>query len=830
MLPSSSRNEERGRASRNRYAVGVVLLIMTVLASGDLLEVVPGFAALVRHPLFPFYHEAHDLLALLVALYAAHRLGSTIGRWAVVWFLALHVPYFYLTLPTELPEFARFALLALVAFFSVHILTQHHRLEGQLNSLAVTLETQRAAEARRAQEADTLRQAGAAVAATLRPDETIARILLQLERVVPYDSASVLLWIEAPDRPGEGQLEIVGGRGWSDPAVVVGLRFPVPGDNPNTVVIQQRRPYILGDAPTAHAPFREDPHSHIRSWLGVPLIVRERVIGMLAVDSAQPDYFTPDHARLVSAFADQVAIAIENARLVEAERKRLEELTVLYALATIGVEATDVDALVAHAIQIIGDILHPDYFGVGLIDEGAGVLRVCRSGRSALMERITVPLGRGVAGQVVATGAPRRIPDVSREPLYLSVNPETRSELCVPLVGAQGRDVPSNFPAPLPGQRVIGVINIESTRRNAFAEADERLMTAFAGQLATAIEKVRLYAEAQRRADQLRALHEAGRALASDLRLESILHTVIETAQRLTDARYGSLTVLDAEGRPAHFYAIGVTEAERARIGEPPRGRGLLGVVLREGKPMRVDDLARDPRTAGFPPHHPPMRSLLGMPIVARGKAIGGLYLTDKANDQPFTQEDEDLVTRLAADAAIAIENARLFEEVQQLAVTDELTGLHNRRSFFEMAGHEFERARRYGRPLSALMLDIDHFKRVNDTYGHAVGDQVLRALARRCREHLREIDLLGRYGGEEFAVLLPESDANSARNAAERLRRCVAEAPMDTTRGPLAITISLGAAALTEACPDLAALLDRADAALYAAKKAGRNRVEIMK
>ncbi|MEK7326102.1 MAG: hypothetical protein AAB217_12675, partial [Chloroflexota bacterium] len=110
MLPETSLKEGE-RTSRHRYAVGAVFLLMTALASGDLLEVAPHFAALVRHPLFPFYHEAHDLLALIVALYAAHRLGPTIGRWAVAWFLALHLPYFYLTFSTQLPELARFALL-----------------------------------------------------------------------------------------------------------------------------------------------------------------------------------------------------------------------------------------------------------------------------------------------------------------------------------------------------------------------------------------------------------------------------------------------------------------------------------------------------------------------------------------------------------------------------------------------------------------------------------------------------------------------------------------------------------------------------------------------
>jgi GAF domain-containing protein len=137
---------------------------------------------------------------------------------------------------------------------------------------------------------------------------------------VPYDSATVLLL-------HDGYVEIGGGHGWQSPAEVVGLRFPVPGDNPDTVVLRERQPLILGDAPAAYPSFDLDPATHhIRSWLGVPLLVHERVIGLLAVDSTVPNYFTPEHARLASAFAGHVAVAIENARLFEAERAHAEEL------------------------------------------------------------------------------------------------------------------------------------------------------------------------------------------------------------------------------------------------------------------------------------------------------------------------------------------------------------------------------------------------------------------------------------------------------------------------------------------------------------------------
>lgn len=168
-------------------------------------------------------------------------------------------------------------------------------------------------------EAETLRQAGAAVAEVLSLDERLECILEQLGRVLPYDSASVQLL-------REGTLEIVGGRGFPDLDAVVGLEFPMPGDNPNTQVVEERRPILLDDAQTAHPPFRQPPHNHIRSWLGVPLIVHDRVIGLLAVDSTERGHFNQAHIRLVIPFADQVAVALENARLYSDLQQQMEEL------------------------------------------------------------------------------------------------------------------------------------------------------------------------------------------------------------------------------------------------------------------------------------------------------------------------------------------------------------------------------------------------------------------------------------------------------------------------------------------------------------------------
>jgi diguanylate cyclase (GGDEF)-like protein len=168
-----------------------------------------------------------------------------------------------------------------------------------------------------------------------------------------------------------------------------------------------------------------------------------------------------------------------------------------------------------------------------------------------------------------------------------------------------------------------------------------------------------------------------------------------------------------------------------------------------------------------------------------------------------------------------------LFQQVRALADTDPLTELLNRRRFSELAEVEFARAKRYSNPIAVIMLDIDHFKQVNDTYGHGVGDQVLKAIAERLRA-VRVSDILARYGGEELVALCPETSAEEAERLAERLCLALRERDIETTEGPIPITASIGVATLERGVENLDALIDRADQALYAAKSAGRNCVRV--
>src|SRR5947209_10683759 len=170
-----------------------------------------------------------------------------------------------------------------------------------------------------------------------------------------------------------------------------------------------------------------------------------------------------------------------------------------------------------------------------------------------------------------------------------------------------------------------------------------------------------------RESDRLRTLLETGIAISSELSLDTVLERIVEAAAALTGARYAALGVIDRSGTALErFVTTGFDEETRAAIGDLPRGRGILGVLIREAKPLRLHDLSDDPRSVGFPANHPPMRSFLGVPVMLRGVAYGDLYLTEKAGGEDFSDDDEELVTLLAAQAAVAIENARLYESATQ--------------------------------------------------------------------------------------------------------------------------------------------------------------------
>ncbi|MCZ7575074.1 MAG: diguanylate cyclase [Ardenticatenaceae bacterium] len=320
-------------------------------------------------------------------------------------------------------------------------------------------------------------------------------------------------------------------------------------------------------------------------------------------------------------------------------------------------------------------------------------------------------------------------------------------------------------------------------------------------------------------------LAEVTLALASLTSSEEVLGEILHQARRIVPHSASSIALLE-DG----MFCIARSQGYEAFHPEQSQSGGMHSLsempfnrnVVESRRSLIIRDTAQEPQWVTFEVTNW-VKACILIPICLQDRVLGLLRL-DSDTPGTFSERDAERLRPFANAAAIALENARLFREVQRLANIDELTGTYNRRFFFELAERELGRACRFGHPLSAVMLDIDHFKRVNDHHGHTVGDQVLREVARRCHENIREVDILGRYGGEEFIIILPETDAVGASATAERLRR-IAHTAIITDRGPVTVTLSLGVATLNQN-DSLHAMLKRADQALYGAKQAGRNRV----
>jgi diguanylate cyclase (GGDEF)-like protein len=328
-------------------------------------------------------------------------------------------------------------------------------------------------------------------------------------------------------------------------------------------------------------------------------------------------------------------------------------------------------------------------------------------------------------------------------------------------------------------------------------------------------------------------LAEVTLAITSLISHEAVLDEILRQVQRVVPYSAANIALLEGDTlRNARWQDYDESRSEEfissfvQSLDDVP----MDAQAVSSRRPVIIPNTLQEPRWVVFD-ETAWIRSYLVIPICLHDQVLGLLRLDSETPGQ-FSAEDARRLQPLTNAAAIALENARLFGEVQRLAITDGLTGTYNRRHFFELAKRELSRARRYGHPVSAIMLDIDHFKQVNDTYGHAIGDQVLTALANRCSSNIRNVDILGRYGGEEFAIILPATGLSGAYSMAERLRLCVTDVPVPTEQGDLTVTISLGVASNAQAQDqgeeDVAILLNRADAAMYVAKQAGRNRVAV--
>ena len=378
---------------------------------------------------------------------------------------------------------------------------------------------------------------------------------------------------------------------------------------------------------------------------------------------------------------------------------------------------------------------------------------------------------------------------------------------------------------------VIGFFSLDKAEAGFYGAKHAEMLAVFGIQAALALQNATFYEDAQKRAREAETLRQAGAVVAATLEQQETILRILEQLTRVVPVDSAAVQLLrDEGGEKPYLEVVGGIGFKESVVGlqfsldaDDPSG-----AVIRTGATLIIKDIDVSPYRFRFRDSSK-IRSWMGVPLIVRNRAIGLLSLDGYQVDY-FNDEHGRLAAAFADHVAIAIENARLFEEVQKLAITDSLTALFNRHHFFTLAEREFDRAQRYKHPLSIVMLDIDDFKHFNDTYGHLIGDIVLRSVADRCRTHLRSVDIVGRYGGEEFIILLPDTGLLQAQQTAERLCQEIAEMKTDTEKGRLSLTVSLGVASLEDGVDDLTLekLIDRADQALYLAKTRGKSQVSV--
>lgn len=320
---------------------------------------------------------------------------------------------------------------------------------------------------------------------------------------------------------------------------------------------------------------------------------------------------------------------------------------------------------------------------------------------------------------------------------------------------------------------------------------------------------------------QLEMLRQVGLELSGELSTDSLAWMIAPRAIELLDGSAMALYLHDQTDDVLEL-AICLGDSQPPIEQAVRRGQGLAGYVWERGEPLLLQDYHTG-RTGELLVTKSVWGKVAGAPIVYGGEFLGVLFVF---SNRPFVANDLKLLGLFASHAGAAIRNARMHSQLHELAIRDPMTGIFNRRHFFELADAVFDQSRRYNRPMSAVVFDADHYKDVNDTYGHLVGDEVLKQITARCSALIRQADIFGRYGGEEFVIVMPETGLTGAIKMAERLRTAVAETPYETEKGPVPATISLGVARSKRSTMTLLELLSDADSALYRAKDAGRNMV----
>src|ERR1035437_6261428 len=545
----------------------------------------------------------------------------------------------------------------------------------------------------------------------------------------------------------------------------------------------------------------------ITDLMAVSLQTREHNFGVLLFPHAEKRMFGSSNLRLLIGLALQIALTLENYVVMHEAQRRTKEYELLTEIGQAISSHLDQDEVLRTVHVELGQIFDTSTFYIAFQEEDELHFELEIEGGVVLAKR-SRPAGNGLTEYIIRTGEPLLIESNFEQALSkLGVDPvpppPVRSICAVPI---------------FLGGKPAGVMAALSTERESqFQARDLQVMQTAAGQLGVAIENARLFTQEQRRARHLAFLNTISKMAISSEDAEQMMAGIVHEIQKNFRYDHIGIGIMDYATKGIEIKAeAGTTSQTLGR--RIALGSGVLGKVARTGVSALVQN-AGPGQLAGVLPES---RAVLCLPI-SYGETLLGVLNVESRNENAFAPQDVLILNTLADLVATALHNSFVFQRLQQQSITDGLTGIKTRRFFWEALSSEWKRASRSGRPFSVVLIDLDKFKEVNDTLGHLEGDLVLARVGRLLEQKCRQSNVVARYGGDEFIILMPETGIEQAQVLAERLRLWLATDPMLEEHH---ITGSFGVASFPVHGFSMEDLIRVADAGMYVAKHAGGNQV----
>jgi diguanylate cyclase (GGDEF)-like protein len=596
-----------------------------------------------------------------------------------------------------------------------------------------------------------------------------------------------------------------------------------------------QRPILIGHANrTRLMPQSVIKDFGMKSVAIYPMVVRDQVVGIMVIDSIT-DYlrFPAEEVETMTAIARQAAVIIDNARLFEREQKQRQRAETLWQVVGAVSSSLSLKKVLIQLCQSVVDLSVGDRCSFFLSEEGEErATPIISRGiedpslwekfkASSALESWQVP-GMSQAIQSLEPVIEEHVPGSGILPDYWVDTFSLKSLALYPLVHRE---------------KNVGVMAIDSFRDFVHFPAEEvETLAAIARQAAVVIENARLFEQEQKQRQRAEALLHVVGAASSSLSLQKVIIDLCRSVVDLSVGERCSIFLADkSTGRLLPFMSLGPEDEKMwdkfrslADVSPTPERMRLVEAISRIRAPIIQENV---PATRLLPRDWVEsfnIKSIAIYPLVVKEETIGLMAVDSFSDFVHFPPEEMETMAAIARQTAVIIENARLHEQVQQQAIADPLTGLYNHRHLYERLEQEMARAKRSRRPVGVLMLDIDNLKLINDTYGHQVGDETLKLLASVLQSSCRAEDIVGRYGGDEFMIILPEADSIEAERIGERIQTNLAARYLEGEGkdGCVPIRLSMGVACHPNDATVMHELVDAADSALYRSKQRGGGRI----